>query len=238
MPSTFRQFGPVTAQGLLAMFERERAYSEPGRAGNLQSTDQFRFKNVSGEEIPAFACMKIRNPTSVDNTNNWLTLYCEKPDETGGPFVFNSQTPVAPNKYGRWITGTVKGLFTSGSPLVGEIWGPTNDWVLESDGDRALQVYGDIGDGVVFGTTITTGGGIVIKCPSGGIPARVGTTLGSAVCTVCKRDGTDLILTTRTETVYNTLLVAVNNTTERIGQAKQDIFGDYYCDVEDCSDVP
>ena len=44
---------------------------------------------------------------------------------------------------------------------------------------------------------------LVAKSPSGGIAARSGTTISSAVCTIWTRSGSTLSATSQTATVYN-----------------------------------
>ena len=74
---------------------------------------------------------------------------------------------------------------------------------------------------------------IYILSPGGGIPARVGTTLGSAVCTLYSRVGTALTATSNTLTIYNVSSSAVGG--GKYGVAVADDANGYVVVVESCA---
>lgn len=73
---------------------------------------------------------------------------------------------------------------------------------------------------------------IYIKSPGGGIPARSGTTLGEAACNLYIRQGSGLVDTGQTLTIYNVSSTAVAAT--RYGVAGWDGDG-YVVIVESCA---
>lgn len=74
---------------------------------------------------------------------------------------------------------------------------------------------------------------VVIKAPSGGIPARSGTTAGSATCDVYKNDGGTLTDTTENITVYNLAEEKKLVNGDRYGVANPDKFGLYWVSTQD-----
>jgi hypothetical protein len=70
-------------------------------------------------------------------------------------------------------------------------------------GDREVREFVQRGGGP---------GQLLARSPSGGIAARSGTTISSAVCTVWERSGSTISATSRTITVYNLSTSAVGGT--------------------------
>jgi hypothetical protein len=117
-----------------------------GIGGGLGQYDKprDRFTNVSGEEIPPYAVLKI---TETDGDNQHA-LEADKPDgtTTDGTFRLNMGRLVATGKsgtlrsdgYGMWA------LYDSGdgTPAPGESWGPGSDWELHKDASGFVIVGG------------------------------------------------------------------------------------------------
>ncbi len=77
----------------------------------------------------------------------------------------------------------------------------------------------------------------LFKAPSGGIPARVGMTPGSATCTHCKLDSGEIVtIPATTFTVYNWVTAITNAEGERLGIADVDEFGTWWVEANDCGD--
>lgn len=91
------------------------------------------FINASGEEIPAYAVMRLTTPTTVDGE---MIVNVAKPDATyrwryliNGPEVVSSASDA--RGWGTYAFDGDKILYASGTPAVGERWGPTvGQWYL------------------------------------------------------------------------------------------------------------
>jgi hypothetical protein len=99
-----------------------------------------RFTNGAGEEIPAYACMRITTATETDND---IVFTCAKPNSTDQPFyLVNGPLAVASGGEGRCSTIMQAGyVLTSGSPSVYDEWGPTNgSWEVSENGSGFLML--------------------------------------------------------------------------------------------------
>lgn len=157
-------FGTDTARKLYELVkpgsdppERKPPASQPQR----DPGEAYIFRNDSGETVPAFGCMRV---TDAETDANRYVIVIGKPNSTGGPFVFNGPREVADGEYGIAFSGIVKAYFTTGTPAVGEVWGPNSGWSVESGGDAAITVYGPIESDVILGST--SGSGSSGGCPS------------------------------------------------------------------------
>lgn len=97
------------------------------------------FRNRSGEQIPAYGCFRVGGAETDATTSNYVVLAI-KPDNSGGPFLFNGPRPVDDDKMGVAKSGIVKALYTGGPPAVSETWGPKNSFALEANGDAAIML--------------------------------------------------------------------------------------------------
>lgn len=98
------------------------------------------FVNTSGEEVPAYACMKVVGTTTV---NGRYILEIDKPDEYGAQWqhLINGPVAVPDGGYGT-CTGNFPTRIASTGSTAGELYGPRNNsWELTSNtgGFRALE---------------------------------------------------------------------------------------------------
>jgi hypothetical protein len=99
-----------------------------------------RFTNGAGEEIPAYACMRI---TSATETDNDIVFTTAKPDSEDRPFyLVNGPLAVPTGGEGRCSTIMQAGyVMTSGSPSVYDEWGPTDgSWEVSESGSGFLML--------------------------------------------------------------------------------------------------
>ena len=79
-----------------------------------------------------------------------------KPSGRGGPFLFNGAQEVGAGQLSSGYTGEVRAKTElSAAPDSGETWGPKEDWVVVSDGEPAILMWGSVRDEVYVGRTIT-----------------------------------------------------------------------------------
>lgn len=150
-------FGPRTGQRLLD-FSRTLDGVQGGQATSMPREfpdGGFTFSNQSGENVPAYACMKITD--AVVDAGSYV-LQISKPDGTGGPFCFNGPNPVpvpAGDESGRGqaFFGVVKASYSSGTPAAGDVWGPASgSWDIIATGDPILEILGAIESDIALGT--------------------------------------------------------------------------------------
>lgn len=94
---------------------------------------------------------------------------------------------------------------------------------------RAVDALSSGGSGTSSGSGTA---GIYFVAPVGGIPARSGTTVGSATCNVWSRSGTTIASAATTATIYNVSSTAVG--ASKYGWAAWDGSG-YIVVVESCA---
>lgn len=124
--------------------------------GSLNKNAQL-FINNSFETIPAYGCMQVSGTQIVDGGRTTL-VQVEKPSGIGGPFLFNGAQEVEAAQLASGYTGEVRvKTELSAAPAAGETWGPKEDWVVVSDGDPAVVLWGSVKDEVYIGRTITQG---------------------------------------------------------------------------------
>lgn len=106
-------------------------------AGPLGDMHWREFRNDSGEEIPAFACMRVTGAEVVSTGRVALTV--GKPNTFGAQYnhVFNGPLKVANGKYGLCTRSDgAAALYDSadGTPAFGESWGPRDaTWKLKKN---------------------------------------------------------------------------------------------------------
>lgn len=92
-----------------------------------------RFRNTSGEIIPAYACMRI---TGAERKAGRVVLTVAKPSTTFQRlYLVNGSKPVAAAStaygYGTYLDEGGEVLYESGTPAYGESWGPkASQWSL------------------------------------------------------------------------------------------------------------
>lgn len=90
------------------------------------------FKNDSGEEIPPYGVFKV---SGIEMVNSRALIVADKPDTYGSQYLhfINGITAVADGKCGSCCnTFPCLAKHGTGTPAIGELWGPRDDsWVLE-----------------------------------------------------------------------------------------------------------
>ena len=125
------------------------------------------FRNDSGEEAPAYACLQATG-TFESGEQNYCTI--DKPadtDATSGEYFFNGHFAVSIGEFGTSQPGRlVRAIKASGTSTAGDRWNPVvGDWTIEqSDGGRFVMAGDDdidtdvarvfIGDGAGGGASI------------------------------------------------------------------------------------
>ena len=121
---------------------------------SIDQTGVLRWKNVSGETIPAFACVRLSAYNATDRYYNAV-----KPDGDGSLHFFNGAADIAVNKFGEssiWGRSSVLGL-TPGT--FGETVGPTDgSWEMTPDG-TGFTVFSNVSEGGVAAILRDGGGG-------------------------------------------------------------------------------
>jgi hypothetical protein len=142
-------FTEKTARRLLQM-SRQGIDPGPLRTDNLHPTEPVIVRNDSGEVVPAYGCMMIAD-AELDSSGRYVAVI-DKPDTTGGPYLFNGSRPIAINGYGvAQQQGTVRAAFASGTPLAGEYYGPDSTWELTRNTFPAVMVYGALSSDLLLG---------------------------------------------------------------------------------------
>lgn len=194
--------------------------------------------NVSGEEIPAYACMQC---TGTEVIGNRTYIQVNKPaDSTGeaGGFLFNSPRAIAIDGNGVGFAGPhVKALGDGSAATAGDRWAPVaSNWEIADSTSGFLICIGDdsVATDVVRCVYSYGANGVMhFVSPSGGIPARSSLTMGSASCDVyLSSSGGVLSDSSTNETVYNMASSAFGNSTH--GIAARNDAGLWVAIVEDC----
>lgn len=153
MPKVFTD---RTARVLAEMARREMARMDGG-AGNpidVPRPAARTFRNDSSETIPAYGCMRVTGAEEDPNTDRKIVVV-DKPNSTGGPFLFNGPREVETNKYGQYQDGpVVDAYYTSGTVAAKLTWGPLSDWVIVNNGNPAIQLYGEVETDIVRGNSV------------------------------------------------------------------------------------
>lgn len=115
-------------------------------------------KNDSGEEIPAYACLKI---TGTETVGGRTAITVDQPDSTTGEFLFNSQYAIAIDAVGwAYRFGVVVMLGDSGTPSAANVhYRPVAaTWTIEEGS----------GPFIVFGTHNVTTDALIGRFAGGG----------------------------------------------------------------------
>jgi len=128
-----------------------RNLSIPSDPGSHYNTHVMPFRNDSGEEVPAYGCLRITGAVVVDDT---LFLTAGKPNTYGAQYShrFNGSEPVPVDGYGVCRIGFgVKALYetSDGTPAFGERWGPRSGTFKLKKHTGGFSILGGHSGGVV-----------------------------------------------------------------------------------------
>jgi hypothetical protein len=207
---------PSLMQDIMKMVEHYRRLGVLGSGPRVtQAIDNQReiyVRNDDATAAPPFACMQVTDTVEVDGQNY---LVVEKPadsDGTAGWYVFNGQNEIEANGgFGIAFDGPMCRMLTDGSTVTaGDVWGPVaSQWTIAPSGSLfVIAGEDDIATDVVKGSFCSRDG-FVCETPSGGITARSGSTISSAMCVVYKRVTNTISSTSNTVKVWNLSTTAV-----------------------------
>lgn len=157
--------GPQLAADLQVLVDHFKRSGLPGlspmNTAPVITKTPIYFKNVSGETIPAYACMQVTN-TVEEGPQNFLEV--EKPADTdgsAGQFIFNGPSQVLNNGTGIAQDSLVVRAFkNTGTVTAGGLWGPTvGQWYLTSDAGSYVAAGEDDIATNVFKVFVSVGGG-------------------------------------------------------------------------------
>lgn len=143
-------------------------------------------KNISGETAIPFACMQVVGVVQ-DGKRNFLEV--DKPRDTiskAGHYVFNGFNEIEDGKFGSALAdGVVRVASDETTFNAGDGFGPEkNSWKVVKGGDLLVAAGVDeVRDYVIKFLNHRPYHACLLQTPGGGIPARSGTTAGSADCT-------------------------------------------------------
>lgn len=207
-------YDPATARLILDVvrYLTNNGFVIDARRGNRQTIrpqELIYVKNVSGEVIPAYACMQA---TGTVEYGDQTYIEVEKPaDITGaaGGFLFNGPAEIPVAGYGVGFDGPVVRMLTDGSTVTaGNRWRPTVGAFTVEPGEGPFIAGGDdnIKPNVMKGFVASTGGNPVwhAMTKSGGINSRSTLTMGSATCDLYVSSSGGVLSDSGTDvTVYN-----------------------------------
>lgn len=108
----------------------------------INQTGLLRWKNMSGETIPAYACVKL---SSFDNTGRYYNAV--KPDGEGSLHFFNGGIAIANNKYGESFIWGQSSVFGKTSGTFGQTVGPVSgSWEMTTAG-TGYTVFSNVSSG-------------------------------------------------------------------------------------------
>ena len=143
-------------------------------------------KNTSGETAIPFACMQIVG-VYQDGKRNFLEV--DKPRDIiskDGHYVFNGFHEIEDGKFGSAFADAVVRVASDETVFnSGDGFGPIkNSWKVEKGGDLLIAAgIDEVRDNVIKFLNHRPYHAYLLQTPTGGIPARSGTTAGSADCT-------------------------------------------------------
>lgn len=185
-------FSPAAAQQLLADVRALKAavFGSGGMFTPRFPAPKIYVHNVSGEEIPAYACMQT---TGTESISGRTYIQVDKPADVSGEaggYLFNGPRAIAIDKNGVGFAGPhVQALGDGGTATAGKRWGPqASSWEVAESPSGFLICIGDDADAPatdVVRFVYSYGFGLVhFQSPSGGIPAFASNTMGSASCDI------------------------------------------------------
>lgn len=149
--------GPQTARKTVEFFNRPEKRVQMSAATKLLDINPnrtVRVINNSSETVPAYGCMRV---TGVDLVSGQYYVTIDKPNGTGGRFLFNGFAPILAGEKGVGYSDVVL-AYVSGTPSLGSEWGPDSDWFIESGGTAVIDVWGEIETGLAYGRLIQDAG--------------------------------------------------------------------------------
>ena len=197
------------------------------------------FRNVSGSTMPAYACMQITGTVEIEGQNY---LQADQPQDTtgnAGPFLWNKSVEVADDAFGTAIAGPhIITKFDSGITIsAGVHLGPqVNSWEMELG--TLVNCCGTTNllpnNGQVARAIIEDDATILCKAPSGGCPARTGTTASQTTCDLYVLNPTSGAMTDSGNdvTIFNVWSEAVGNSAFFTAQK---LYGVWVPTAEDCA---
>jgi hypothetical protein len=198
-----------------------------------RQTDIIKLKNSSGGNRSRGEILRINGKAITNLSGEHIWLIGSEPTATG--LIGVLKEPIANGSIGQVqvsgccmaTVGIVDENHTRARPIASQ-------YILESGNDGPLEIlYKPSGTGelecVVKFSDVSA---IIIQTPSGGIPARVGTAVGKANCTVFTISDSDVLTSTGTTvSVVNIASAAVAGSV--YGQAKR-AGGRWVIDYEEC----
>lgn len=157
---------------------------------NLKDMQWLTFRNDSGEEIPAFACMRCTGLALIDDGS--VVLKMAKPNTYGAQFghYFNGPIKIASGLYGLCTRSPAAAAVydsVDGTPAFGEQWGPrSGTWKLKKN----------TGGFEVLGVTNTTDKIVCVH------PAPMLTVHGVTDAAVSKNGNVGVSVYVKTSTTY------------------------------------
>jgi len=221
-----RQLQPQLTQN----FPRRRTIDQP-------SPHRVFVRNTTDEIIPSFACMEVMG-TEVFAGKTVVRV--RKPTTLDANYLFNSEFAIK-----------VAGEFESGvgwayrfgvvrmigtAPTSPAQFRPTVGAWTVAEGDGPFVVYGadnTFTDALIG--RIESVEGVYLVATGSGIPARSGTTAGSATVTVQEIVGATITPTSKTITAYNISAVAIPADCYTV--VREDRFGDFIADPPAVTDL-
>ena len=164
-------------------------------------------KNTSGEECPAFACMKI---TGVEIVGGITTVTIDKPDTTDGEFLFNCQFAIADGENG-WAFryGIVIALGDGVAPTAANVkYQPAvGTWTIEESEGGFFTVFGEhnvVTDAVIGRFSVDRKHCVILDAALA-VATNSKTGATSCLATICDWSGTAYVESNpvRQITVYN-----------------------------------
>lgn len=196
-------------------------------------------RNDSGEAIPKYACMQVTGTVEHGNQNYIKVVKPVDASGASGGYLFNGHAEIEIGGYGVAQDGLEVRAITDGSSVVcGEKWQPTvGEWTVEPGG-VAFSAIGedDIATNCMrmFVSQFFSDSAYLLhfKSKAGGIPAKSGSTMGSASCDVLDSNSSGVLTDNGTdETIYNALGAFAANTE---GLAMQNRAGLWVAIAENC----
>lgn len=233
-------YDPETARMVLAVIRQLKQaglVENPRRRGRqtLQPETPIYVLNVSGETIPAYACMQA---TGTDDLDGQCFIEVDQPaDSTGeaGWFLFNGPIAIPDGERGVAHDGPlVRALSSATTGSCGPV---ASSWTVAAQSDGMFTAVG--ADAIT--TSISkifvggaTGGKVVhAYTPGGGIAARSSLTMGSASCDLYDCSSSGVLSDSGTNiTVYNFASNAIAGSTHIL--AELNTAGLYVAIAEDC----
>ena len=241
--------GPKATQWVVDQYQQRSGTSNAGFSGGLEDSPDGRvlFRNDSAFDVPPFGICRVAGYV-LHNGRNILTI--DRPFTTQSDFIINGKSEVKQGEVGTTQLGQIVrvALETGETPSRGQVFG-VNGFKAQAFTAAKIAagchpllqiiVLGDIGDGTMY-AKVRPYETLMIKSPNtNGIPGRVNTLTGWAVCKIIVRDtNTTQLLETANNTlvVHNWTKTAALTRGDRYGMASY-IDGQWFITAEDCNDT-